>query len=155
MRSMVAAVVFLLMTTACTPEYTIDSIDGFSKKVGVVDYFEITRWHHYVIAQDSRLAVVAQAGSLDESALLAKAVNSAFAQYYTDVTVLANKPSLRDMIENARSQDYDFLLRTVLLSAEPAPAADRRPGGGRLRRRRRRALRLRCGRRLDRRPGRP
>lgn len=124
MRSMVTAIVFLLFITGCTPEYTIDSIDGFSKKVGVVDYFEITRWHHYVIAQNSRLAVVAQAGPPDESALLAKALSNAFSDYYAGVAVLADKQGQHGVIESARSQGYDFLLRAELLSAEPTQVAD-------------------------------
>lgn len=124
MKSVLSALFFLFAISACTPSYTVDSIDSLSKKVGVVDYFEISRWHHYLMAQDSRLAVSAKAESSTHATVLSKAIKASFAQYYADVTVFQVGASQPSLISQARAQGYDFLLRAELLSAKPAPHPD-------------------------------
>lgn len=124
MIKLIKTLIFLVVLAACTPEYTVQSIDGFSKRVGVVDYFEISRWHHYLMAQDSRIVISAQAQSPDYAAQLADAIEAAFSQYYADVTVLQPVKSGQHVVEQARVQGYDFLLRAELLSAQPEHSSD-------------------------------
>lgn len=124
MRSWLGALLLVLSLVGCTPSYTVDSINKFSQQVGVVDYFEISRWHHHVVAQDSRLAVAAQAESSEHAELLARAVDMAFSRYYADVAILQTTAGQRGLIDESQAQGYDFLIRSELLSAEPAPEPD-------------------------------
>lgn len=116
-RSILVLLVILFVVSACTPSYTADIIDNSLKRLGVVGHFEINRWHHYLMAQDSRLAVVAHSESPAHGALLARAIESSFSRFYADVTVL-DAIGGDDLI--ARAKGHDFLLRATLLFTEPA-----------------------------------
>ena len=119
MKSLACTLVFLLILVACTPIYTADSIERYSENIGVVDHFKISRWHHYLISQDSRLAVAGQTDSIVHASFLAKIIDQTFSQYYADVTVFDGSANWQSIIDLARRQGCDFLFHAELLSTDP------------------------------------
>ena len=46
--------------SACQPTYTGQQTEHYARKIGLIDQFEITRWHNYILPRTSSIVVAAK-----------------------------------------------------------------------------------------------
>jgi hypothetical protein len=100
----------LLLLQACQPSFTVDQSEHYARKVGVINQFEITRWHNHVIARSNRISVISEVDDGVDMIVLSQVVADNLAPYFARVTGGYSKDSLVAAMELTKLQGSNFLL---------------------------------------------
>ena len=101
------SVLFLL---ACQPGYTVDQAEYYARKIGVINQFDISRWHNRRILPDSTFTVVSENINGVDSAALSKMVADIFSVHFKRVNDGRGDDSQDSALMLTKSQGSDYLL---------------------------------------------
>ncbi len=110
--------VLLAFLQGCTPSHTLEKSGLYARKIGIVNQFDISRWHGRILPSGSKLFVATDAmKSLDSrtlSAVFAKGLSPFFAQ----VTAAKHHQSIAPARSLAMKNACDFLFFIELIDSE-------------------------------------
>lgn len=103
-------VVLLLALQACQPSYSVDQTEYYARKIGVINQFEITRWHNRVISTDNQISVIGDTYDGVDTVFLSQVVADSLAPYFKRVTGGHSKDSLVAAMTLTKLQGNNFLI---------------------------------------------
>ncbi len=105
---LVVAVALLLQ--ACQPSFTADQTEHYSRKIGVINQFEITRWHNRVITADNQISVVSDVVDNVDVIVLSEVVAKGLSPYFKSVTGGESKDTIGGAVALTKIQGNNFLI---------------------------------------------
>ena len=100
----------LLSLQACQPSYSVDQTEHYARKIGVINQFEITRWHNRVISTDNQISVIGDVDDGVDTVVLSQVVADILAPYFKRVTGGHSKDSLVAAMTLTKLQGNNFLM---------------------------------------------
>lgn len=106
-----------LCTVACEPAFIAEGSERLSRHVGLVDDFDITRWHSMVYARESHLVLASQVADATSRKSLLLSQQKAFSRYFSSSTV-DSSTSVESALGRARQQGANFLIMSDVITSE-------------------------------------
>lgn len=101
---------FALILQACQPFFTVDQTKHYARKIGVINQFEITRWHHRVISANNRISVVSDAVDNVDVIVLSEVIAKGLSPHFNHVQGGESKDTLGGAIALTKVQGSNFLI---------------------------------------------
>ncbi|WP_019530284.1 DUF4823 domain-containing protein [Dasania marina] len=111
------AAVLALLLTACEPAYIIDGAQHYSRQLGIVNDYNISRWHSYVYARESSFVIAGLVADKNIQQPLLQVSEQAFAVYFARA-VSVNTNTFAAALQQAKSQRASFLAVFTLSSLQ-------------------------------------
>ncbi len=99
-----------LILPACQPSYTAEKTESYSRKIGVINQFEITRWHNRVITADNKISVVSDVADNVDVIVLSEVIAKGLSPYFKHVQGGESKDTVGGAIALTKVQGNNFLL---------------------------------------------
>ena len=116
--TLLAGLVCLLGIAACTPSHTVQKSEFYARKIGVINQFDISRWHGRRLPANSRILVAAGDVKAVDGAHLSRVVSDNLAPFFADVNALEQQQALLGARSAARRQSYNFLFYIELIDSK-------------------------------------
>ena len=107
----------MILISGCQPSFMVEESLKFSKQIGIVDDFDISRWHSRVFPRDSRFVFFTDSAPEDVRRAINSAGETAFQRFFTKVES-NNGESRYKALNNARMSGAHFLVVCEILSSE-------------------------------------
>ncbi|MCR8921926.1 hypothetical protein NO559_04035 [Dasania sp. GY-MA-18] len=105
----------LLLISACEPAYIKQEAQHYSRQLGIVDDYDISRWHSYVFARESRFVIAAIVDDKESQESLLQAAQRALGHYFAQALPI-DASTTASALHQARLQQGGFMM-TIELNA--------------------------------------
>ncbi|WP_157117993.1 DUF4823 domain-containing protein [Oceanicoccus sagamiensis] len=99
-----------MLLQACQPSYTAEQTEHYSRKIGIINQFEISRWHNRVITADNRLSVVSDNVENVDVIMLSQVVAHGLSPYFKHVVGGESKDTLPAAMALTKIQNNNYLV---------------------------------------------
>ncbi len=117
---LVALCVFITFLYGCTASHTVEKTEFYARKMGVINQFEISRWHSRGIPSDSRIYVAVNEVKAVKGGSLSSVVAHGLSPYFIHVASADKQYSMAAANSLARKNKCNFLLHIELIKGKSA-----------------------------------
>jgi hypothetical protein len=109
---------------SCTPAHTVDDSVSFARQIGVINQFEISRWHNRQIPRDSRLYVSSADAFTKHSEQLIPVVSHGLSPYFASVLSSDKDQSLIEARKSASLEHSNLIIYIELIDKSDNRSSD-------------------------------
>ncbi|MGK0499297.1 MAG: hypothetical protein ACJAYG_000933 [Oceanicoccus sp.] len=102
--------VLALQLSGCQPSFTSQQVNIYASNLGIINQFEISRWHNRQIQASSRISVISDNIEAVDSQALSEVVGRYLRPYFSNVGAGEVKGSLLEAMKVAKSQGNNYLV---------------------------------------------
>ena len=103
-------IVFALLLQACQSSFIVDQTSHYARAIGIINQFEVTRWHHRVIGTNNRISVVSDAIDNVDVIFLSEVIAKGLAPYFDHVQGGASKDAIDGAIALTKVHGNNYLV---------------------------------------------